>query len=160
MAVASGRIAGERQGQQTCQAFINARSRVREMNRKRISPALCLFVLSTGGLPTAPAQIPPGGVKDRPQFAPLPVRIRQDSGVTSRWKLLHAALQESIIGVWGVLDIENASTLTMQWDRVYAEHIDAAGRLSGGGPHSPSASMSFPGFVTFNEYTGSSLVSK
>jgi hypothetical protein len=101
MAVASGRIAGERQGQQTCQAFINARSRVREMNRKRISPALCLFVLSTGGLPTAPAQIPPGGVKDRPQFAPLPVRIRQDSGVTSRWKLLHAALQESIIGVWG-----------------------------------------------------------
>lgn len=34
-----------------------------------------------------------------------------------------------MIGVWGVLDIENASTLTMQWARFYAEYFDAAGRL-------------------------------
>ena len=88
MAVASGRIAGERKDNRLAKRPQTPGSRVREMKRKRISPVLCLFVLITGGLPTAPVQIPREG------------------------------------------------------------------------PHSPSAWMSFPGFVTFNEYTGSSLVSK
>jgi len=99
-----------------------------EEDIERICSVLCLCVSLTGGLPTAPAQIPPGGVKTA-QFTSLPVRIRQDSDVTSRWKLHNAALRESIIGVWGVLDIENDSTLTMKFARFYAEYFDAAGRL-------------------------------
>jgi cold-inducible RNA-binding protein len=51
MAVASGRIAGERKDKETCQGPTNARPRVREIRRKRIGPVLCLFILITGGLP-------------------------------------------------------------------------------------------------------------
>ena len=66
MAVASGRIAGERKDNRLAKRPQTPGSRVREMKRKRISPVLCLFVLITGGLPTAPAQIPPGGTRTLP----------------------------------------------------------------------------------------------
>jgi len=66
MAVASGKIAGELKDNRLAKRPQTLGFRVREMKRKRISPVLCLFVLITGGLPTAPSQIPPGGIRTLP----------------------------------------------------------------------------------------------
>jgi hypothetical protein len=74
------------------------------------------------------AQIPPGGVKTA-EFASLPIRIRADSEVSVRWKLSHAELRESVIGVWGTLGVENVAPLSMNWARFYAEYFDNTGRI-------------------------------
>lgn len=100
------------------------------MSVNRRCPIFRLWVVLTPCvvlLDTAAAQTPPGGVKTA-SFTSLPVRVREDSEVSARWKLGHARLRESIIGVWGDLEVENASLLRMRWARFYAEYFDSAGR--------------------------------
>jgi hypothetical protein len=102
----------------------------KNMARSRC-PIFLLFLLAAEFgvlMHSASAQIPPGGVKTA-RFSSLSVRIRQDSGVTTRWRLGHAELRESIIGAWGVLDIENVSPIPIKWVRFYAEYFDEAGRI-------------------------------